>query len=278
MPAHALSAALLGGCTAQSGQWLSRRPAARRAQPARCAASNEQRSGVSSSYTKVFVAGATGETGSAVVARLLAEGVAVRALVRDPASAAARALPAAVERVRGDVADVPALVAAVRGCDAVVCATGVRPSLDPTGPYRVDFIGTVNLVAAASKNRVKHFTLVTSIGMEDPLFPLNLAWGVLLCKKQGEEALQRSGLRYTNIRPGGLRSQGAPAPVVVKAGGSYGLPPRAAPSGSILRSQVAELCVASLTTPAAANAVVEAVTDAAAPVLAPAALFEAALR
>ena len=110
------------------------------------------------------------------------------------------------------------------------------------------------------------------------MFPLNLAWGVLLWKKLGEEELQRSGLRYTIIRPGGLRSRGAPAPVVVKAGGSYGLPPRAAPSGSILRSQVAELCVASLTAPAAANAVVEAVTDATAPVMAPDALFEAALR
>ena len=125
---------------------------------------------------------------------------------------------------------------------------------------------------------MKHFTLVTSIGADQLLFPLNLAWGVLFWKKLGEEELQRSGLRHTIVRPGGLRSQGAPAPVVVKAGGSYGLPPRPAPSGSILRSQVAELCVASLTAPAAANAVVEAVTDAAAPVMAPDALFEAALR
>ena len=275
MPTHVLSATL--GC-APSGARLARRPAsARRAQATRCVA-NEPNAGLSSSFARVFVAGATGETGSAVVARLVAEGVAVRALVRDPSSAAARALPTTVERVQGDVSDVPALVAALKGCDAVVCATGVRPSLDPTGPYRVDFVGTVNLVAAASKTRVKHYTLVTSIGVEDVLFPLNLAWGVLLCKKAGEEALQRSGLRYTIVRPGGLRSQGAPAPVVLRPGGSYGLPPRASPSGSILRSQVAELCVASLTTPAAANAVVEAVTDAAAPVMAPAALFEAALR
>lgn len=146
MRAHALSAAL--GC-APNGTRLARRPA-RRAQPARCAASSEPRSGLSSSFAKVFVAGATGETGSAVVARLVAEGIAVRALVRNPDAAAARALPAAVERVQGDVSDVPALVAALRGCDAVVCATGVRPTLDPTGPYRVDFIGTVNLVAAGA--------------------------------------------------------------------------------------------------------------------------------
>ena len=40
---------------------------------------------------------------------------------------------------------------------------------------------------------------------DDPLFPLNLFFGVLLFKKQGELALQRSGLDYTIIRPGERR-------------------------------------------------------------------------
>jgi uncharacterized protein YbjT (DUF2867 family) len=50
---------------------------------------------------------------------------------------------------------------------------------------------------------VSKFVLVTSIGCDDPLFPLNLFWGVLFWKKQGEVALQRSGLDYTVVRPGG---------------------------------------------------------------------------
>lgn len=49
---------------------------------------------------------------------------------------------------------------------------------------------------------VKKFVLVSSIGCDDPLFPLNLFWGVLLWKKQGELAVQRSGLDYTIVRPG----------------------------------------------------------------------------
>jgi hypothetical protein len=49
---------------------------------------------------------------------------------------------------------------------------------------------------------VKKVVLVTSIGTDDPLFPLNLLWGVLLWKKQGELALQRSGIDYTIVRPG----------------------------------------------------------------------------
>ena len=59
--------------------------------------------------------------------------------------------------------------------------------------------------------------LVTSIGCDDPLFPLNLYWGVLLWKKQGEVALQRSGLDYTIVRPGGL----GPGGVWRSWGGQY---------------------------------------------------------
>jgi len=47
--------------------------------------------------------------------------------------------------------------------------------------------------------------LVTSVGTDAPFSPLNLLWGVLFWKKRAEEALQRSGLEYTIIRPGELR-------------------------------------------------------------------------
>ena len=40
--------------------------------------------------------------------------------------------------------------------------------------------GTRNLVAAAMQAKVKKFVLVTSIGTDDPLFPLNLLFGVRL--------------------------------------------------------------------------------------------------
>ena len=40
--------------------------------------------------------------------------------------------------------------------------------------------GTVNLIAAAKQAKVKKFVLVTSIGTDDPLFPLNLFFGVSL--------------------------------------------------------------------------------------------------
>lgn len=66
----------------------------------------------------------------------------------------------------------------------------------------MDYQGTVNLVTAAKEKGVKKIVLVTSIGTDEPFFPLNLLWGVLFWKKRAEEAVQRSGIEYTIVRPG----------------------------------------------------------------------------
>ena len=67
---------------------------------------------------------------------------------------------------------------------------------------------------------------------------------MLFWKKRGEEALQRSGLPYTIVRPGGLQNaprQGqGPGGIVMAGPGTFGLPPKRTP-GSILRSQVPKL-------------------------------------
>lgn len=63
----------------------------------------------------ILVAGATGKQGGSVVAALLKAGLPVRALVRDPASAAAKALSTWVEVVKGDFNDTASLDAAMAG-------------------------------------------------------------------------------------------------------------------------------------------------------------------
>lgn len=213
------------------------------------------------SGAKVCVAGATGGVGAEVVKTLQAAGVPVVALVRDPSRAN---FGAGVEVIKGDVYRYESLPAAVQGCGAVICATGCRPSLDPLGPFNTDYIGTCNLVAAAKNAGVRKFVFVTSIGADEILFPLNLAWGVLFWKKQAELELQRSGLNYTIVRPGGLKnatdSGEAPGPVQMKPAGTFGLPPKET-SGSILRSQVAEVCVTALKTKEADNKVVEVISS-----------------
>ena len=68
-----------------------------------------------------------------------------------------------------------------------------------------------------------------------------LSLQVLFWKKRGEEALQRSGIPYTVVRPGGLtnetRQGQVPGAIVMEGPGVFGLPPKRSP-GSILRSQV----------------------------------------
>ncbi|MBP2337551.1 uncharacterized protein YbjT (DUF2867 family) [Saccharothrix coeruleofusca] len=68
----------------------------------------------------VLVTGATGTQGGAVARALLAQGSAVRALVRDPAAARAKALEAlGADLVAGDLDDSASLVAAATGARAV---------------------------------------------------------------------------------------------------------------------------------------------------------------
>jgi len=88
----------------------------------------------SASASQVLVVfGATGGSGLAVIEGALAQGYQVRVFVRNP-SKLKRELPgAAVEVVRGDLADLPAVEAAVDGATAVICVAGASPETAP-GP------------------------------------------------------------------------------------------------------------------------------------------------
>ncbi|KAA6419910.1 MAG: hypothetical protein FRX49_10100 [Trebouxia sp. A1-2] len=210
-----------------------------------------------------LVAGATGGVGSRVVQCLVNEGMKVRALVRDYTKVNSDLYTKNVEVIKGDVYQYSTLPAAMKGCDFVVCATGSTDRLNPFGPFNVDYQGTKNLIAAATQAKVKKFVLVTSIGTDDPLFPLNLFFGVLFFKKRAEEELQRSGIDYTIVRPGKLNAvpdRQREGGIVMAGPDTFGLPPRRSP-GSILRRQVAEICVDALSAPAATNKVVEVVAD-----------------
>jgi uncharacterized protein YbjT (DUF2867 family) len=200
---------------------------------------------------KAFVAGATGETGRRIVQELIARNIPVRALVRDEQKARA-ILPPDAELVVGDVLDKDSLNAALGDSTVVVCATGAKPSLDPTGPYKVDFAGTKNLVDVAKARGMENFVLVTSLCLSQLFHPLNLFWLILLWKKQAEEYLQKSGLTYTIVRPGGLKNEDNLDAIVMQGMDTLF-------EGSIPRQKVAQVCVEALFEPAARNKIVEIV-------------------
>jgi len=202
---------------------------------------------------KAFVAGATGETGRRIVQELVKKNIPVRALVRDAEKAKA-IFPETVELVVGDVLNPTSLSQAIGDSTVLLCATGARPSFDPTGPYKVDFEGTKNLVDVAKAKGLEHFVLVTSLCVSQFFHPLNLFWLILVWKKQAEEYLQKSGLKYTIVRPGGLKNEDSPYPIVMQTADTLY-------EGSIPRLKVAQVCVEALFEPAAANKIVEIVAN-----------------
>ena len=205
---------------------------------------------------KVLVAGATGETGRRIVQTLQAQGIAVRAMVRD-VEQAKEILPADTEMVVADLQKKSTLDAAIADCDYVISAAAARPSLNIAGFYQVDYVGTKNLIDAAAAKGVKQFVLVTSLCVSKFFHPLNLFGLVLFWKKQTEAYLIGSSLNHTIVRPGGLNTE-AIAPVVLSGADTLF-------EGRIPRQLVAEICVASLGDPNAANQIIEAITDESAP-------------
>jgi uncharacterized protein YbjT (DUF2867 family) len=201
---------------------------------------------------KAFVAGATGETGRRIVQELVDRQIPVRALVRDLSRARA-ILPAGVELIVGDVLDPSSIKQAIGDSTVILCATGAKPSLDPTGPYQVDYQGTKNLVDVARTQDIEQFVFVSSLCVSNFFHPLNLFWLILWWKQQAEQYLKASGLNYTIVRPGGLKNEDNSDPVVMSGADTLF-------DGSIPRQQVARVCVESLTSPQARNKVLEIIS------------------
>jgi uncharacterized protein YbjT (DUF2867 family) len=206
---------------------------------------------------KALVAGATGQTGQRIVQELVKRGIAVRALVRDRETAVS-VLPPEAELVVGDVLKPDTLKAAIADCTVLLCATGAKPSFDPTGPYMVDYEGTKNLVNVAKEAGIEHFVLVTSLCVSQFFHPLNLFFLILVWKKRAEEYLQRSGLTYTIVRPGGLKNEDNTNAIVMTSADTLF-------DGSIPRTKVAQVCVEALFQTSARNKIVEIVAKPDAP-------------
>ncbi|WP_432824565.1 NmrA family NAD(P)-binding protein [Dactylosporangium sp. CA-092794] len=155
----------------------------------------------------VLVSGATGKQGGATARALLAAGTPVRALVRDPSSAPARALAAAgATLVRGDLDDPASLSAAAAGARAVFSVQ--MPDLaDLMGDREVRHArNLVTAARAAGAEQVVH-TSVSGAGHFDRDAFDEPRWGAYMghywaSKAAAEELARSAGFdRWTIIRP-----------------------------------------------------------------------------
>jgi dihydroflavonol-4-reductase len=112
---------------------------------------------------RVLVAGGTGTIGRALVRRLVADGRQVAALARsEPSAEALQGMGA--DPVRGRLEDVTSLEAAMKGCDTVFHAAGVNAFCmrDPSALFRVNVIGSRNLISAAARSDVRRVVYTSS--------------------------------------------------------------------------------------------------------------------
>jgi uncharacterized protein YbjT (DUF2867 family) len=145
----------------------------------------------------VLVTGATGNVGRHVVDLVAQAGVDVRVTSRDPG---ALDLPAGVDAHRADLTEPRTFEQALRGVDKVFLYT------QPTG---ID--GVVELAAAAG---VEHVVLLSSLSAagRDPDH-----W-IARYHRMAEDAIERSGLSWTFVRPGAFAANALQWAPAIRAG------------------------------------------------------------
>ena len=151
---------------------------------------------------KVAITGASGKTGYRVAEEAIAAGYQVRLIVRSQ-SEIPDSIKGCERYVLSDTNGIT-LDYALKGCESLVIATGARPSIDLTGPAKIDYLNIQKQVESCKRQKLKRIVLVSSLCAGKLIHPLNLFGLILIWKRLGEKSLQKSGLDWTVIRPGGL--------------------------------------------------------------------------
>jgi uncharacterized protein YbjT (DUF2867 family) len=142
----------------------------------------------------ILVVGATGQVGSLVVRRLRADGAAVRAMVRNPASAADLAATGA-ELTVGDLRRPETLDAALEGVTAVVATANATAPVHRGDTAAAVENGYAELVTSAERAGVSRFVLASV-----PETDLDETVPVARTKRRTEELLAASGLSWLSLR------------------------------------------------------------------------------
>ena len=151
----------------------------------------------------VVVAGGHGKVALRLERLLSGRGETVRGLVRnrdhfDDVSAAG------AEAVLADLESDIELGPVIAGADAVVFAAGAGPGSGEARKRTMDLGGAVKLVEAAQAAGIARYVMVSSMGTDHPERASGAFGAYLEAKAQADQALRRSGLDYTIVRPGGL--------------------------------------------------------------------------
>jgi uncharacterized protein YbjT (DUF2867 family) len=142
----------------------------------------------------LLLTGATGLVGSALLDRLLADGVDVRCLVRDPKRLGARRVR--VQIALADLADPPSFRNALRGVHTVVHLAAAIRDQSRASIEELDGLATWRMVEAAERHGVERFVFFSALGAST-----HHRARLLRAKALAEQAVRESGMRTTVIAP-----------------------------------------------------------------------------
>jgi uncharacterized protein YbjT (DUF2867 family) len=181
----------------------------------------------------ILVTGATGLNGKELLRVLSAKGVAVRALVRNPAKAEAIAALPNVEIVQGDMARPETLAAGLRGVDRAML-------ISSSDPMMLDV--QTNFIETARQAGVKHVVKLSGIMPE-----LDSAFRFARMHGEIEKRLEASGMAFTHLRAGEFMPAYFRQVPNITAKGAMFLPMEEARIASIDVGDIAEIAAKVLT-------------------------------
>ncbi|MFO5527270.1 MAG: SDR family oxidoreductase [Cuspidothrix sp.] len=207
-----------------------------------------------STTSYIFLAGASRGVGKEIAKYLIEKQIPVKALLRTEA-AAVELKTMGIYPVLGDALNLTDVEQGILGNEPIQAVISTLGGL-PTDNIKPDYIGNKNLIDAAVKAGVQKFILVTSIGSGNsvvamPPQALEALKPVLIEKEKAEQYLISSGLNYTIIRPGGLKSEPATNNGIITENPHI--------VGSIHRADVAELVCRCLNSPNTNNKIFSAI-------------------
>src|SRR5882757_1122619 len=143
---------------------------------------------------EVAIAGGHGKVGLLLGKLLVDQGDIVFGLIRNPAH-------------EDDLhaIGVEPVLCDLEGDDDVAFAAGAGPGSGAERKRTMDLGGAVKLIDAAKAEGVSRYVMVSAMGAADPPAEGGDVFGEYLrAKAEADQALQRSGLDHTIVRPGGL--------------------------------------------------------------------------
>src|SRR5690606_21514581 len=157
--------------------------------------------------SRVVIIGGHGSIARLLTKQLVARGDSVVSVFRNPDHRGEiEALGAEPFVCDVETASASDLVPAMTGADAVVFAAGAGPNSGAARKRTVDFEGSVKAADAAHQAGVQRFVQVSAIGVDDgPAPDADEVWTAYVeAKRDADDALRRTGLDWTILRPGGL--------------------------------------------------------------------------